>query len=511
VAVPHMRNPAKPSLNANNDGADTSTSTSRSVLLGSVWLMTGQVVVVVVQLVYAGSASRLVEPEAFGSYAIALALMPLISLATSAGLGNAAARMPTADEQSLRGLVSIALLLGAVGTAATLLLAAPWARLWGSPPAAEAIRWSALVAFLTPLALLLNGIMQREGRFRSGAIARTLAAIGAMPIGYFVVRHFKSAPSLLATNLAIVVFQVTLLTLSRRSVLWPGRLSKAALGHLKFGSKVTVSSLFGYASFNVPLLALGRSLGADALGNWNRAVTVSQVPVEMVQQAMAQALYPEFRHDITDSARAKRVWPDLLAITAWIAFPLAAILAAALPWLMPFLLGDGWESATRIAPWLAVIAGAGVPIHVLGIALEATSRFKSLWPSQIFGLVVATIVGGLTFALNSPAPILVGAFLSKCLLHGMQLRSAHRARLLNGRDVIARYGTAAGAAAFLGATTHVILRVLLDSHSIDPALRVLSAALASGTIIVGVWLLRARIPLWQLAIRHRLVKGDFVP
>jgi PST family polysaccharide transporter len=474
------------------------------------WLLTGQVVVVVAQLVYAGSASRLVEPEAFGSYAIALALMPLISLATSAGLGNAAARMPTADEQSLRGLVSIALLLGAVGSTATLFLAEPWARLWGSPLAAESIRWSALVAFLTPLTVLLGGIMQREGRFQSGAVARTLAALGAMPVGYFVVRHFRSAPSLLATNLAIVVFQMTLLTLSRRGVLWPGRLSKAALGHLKFGSKVTVSNLFWYASTNVPFLALGRSLGADALGNWNRAATVSQVPVEMVQQAMAQALYPEFRHDITDNARAQRVWPDLLAITAWIAFPLAALLAAVLPWLMPFLLGNDWESATRLAPWIAVIAGTSVPVTVLGMALEATSRFRSIWPSLIFGLVVATIVGGLTIALNSPVPILVGLFLGNCLRHGMQLRSAHRAGLLNGGDVIARYATAAGAAAFLGATTHVILRISLDSHSIAPALRAVGAALASGTIIVGVWLLRARVPLWQLAIRYRLVEGDSV-
>jgi O-antigen/teichoic acid export membrane protein len=452
-----------------------------------------------------------VEPDAFGLYAIALALMPLISLATNAGLGSAAARMPTADEQSLRGLASIALLLGAVGTAATLLLAAPWARLWGSPPAAEAIRWSALVVFPTPLAGLLVGIMQREGRFRSGAVARTLAALGAIPVGYFVVGHFRSAPSLLATNLAIVVLQMTLLTLSRRSVLWPGRLSKAALGHLKFGSKVTVSNLIGFASGFVPFLALGRSLGADALGNWNRATTVSQVPVEMVQQAMAQALYPEFRHDLNDSVRAQRVWPDLLAITAWIAFPLAALLAAALPWLMPFLLGDGWESATRYAPWIALIAGTSVPAGVLGMALEATSRFRSIWPGLILGLVVATIVGGLIIALNSPVPLLVGAFLGNCLRHGMQLRSAHRAGLLNGRDVTARYGTAAGAAAFLGVATHVILRISLDSHSIAPALRAVGAALASGTIIVGVWLLRARVPLWQLAIRYRLVEGDSVP
>jgi O-antigen/teichoic acid export membrane protein len=315
----------------------------------------------------------------------------------------------------------------------------------------------------------------------------------------------------LATNLAIVVFQMTLLTLSRRSVLWPGRLSKAALGHLKFGSKVTVANLIMYANGFVPFLALGRSLGADALGNWNRATTVSQVPVEMVQQAMTQALYPEFRHDITDSERAQKVWPDLLAITAWFAFPLAALLAAALPWLMPFLLGDGWESATRLAPWLAVIAGAGVPVTVLGMALEATSRFRSIWPSLIFGLVVATIAGGLTIALKSPVPILVGAFLGNCLRHGMQLRNAHRARLLNARDVIARYATAAGAAAIVGATTHLILRISLDSHSFAPALRAVGTALACGTIIVVVWMLRDRVPLWQLAVRYRLVKGDFVP
>jgi hypothetical protein len=120
-------------------------------------------------------------------------------------------------------------------------------------------------------------------------------------------------------------------------------------------------------------------------------------------------------------------------------------------------------------------------------------------------------VGGLTIVLNSPVPILVGLFLGNCLRHGMQLRSAHRARLLSARDVIARYITAAGAAAFLGATTHVILRISLDSHAIAPALRAVGAALASGTIIVVVWLLRARVPFWQLAVRYRLVEGDSVP
>ncbi len=481
------------------------TSRAGHAVRGAAWLLGGQAALVLAQLFYTAFTGHLVPPAVFGAYAVATAIAPLVLLLATAGIGSAAARASELSEPQVRALATVSLGFGLLAAGIIWLLAEPWSLLWGNSEAVGAIRWSALGIFPAPFLGLLIGLSRRSGRFRQLSLASTGGGLLGMIVGAVGVWYFRSAASLVTFSIAATTLQTVLLVWVVGRSACPGPLRRDVVEHLRFGAKIVLANGIGYLTGASPQLALSRGVGAAMLGAWNRATVITQVPLEMIQNSLVQVIYPEFRHDIGTTERASRLWIDLLALACWVMLPLGAVVAACAYFLVPFILGPGWQTAAILAPWLAMTAVTNVPVVVLGSALEATGRFAGVWPPRIAGLVVTVSSAVIALATHSAEPVVIGFLVAALAGHALQLLHVHRSGIFPVAKLLRIYVKILFTTVVVGVVTAAGLSAVeVIEGLVLKMLLIIGMVLTAG---IGLWLARRRLPPIRIARRYGIFKG----
>lgn len=472
----------------------------RSIAAGATWIYGGQLTTIAIQFLYAAITSRAVDDVGFGIYSIALAISALLSLIAGGGLAQTAGRMLELAPRRVSAIAYYGLLLGLA--AATLLLATAdvWAAAWSTPEASGPTRVMAITVFFAPFYALSTGLLRRQNRYRILAGTTLAGNILGMGAGTCVVLLWPSPTSLLVSPVLSQAFiAITAAWMNRSLFSRFARLSDAG-PDIRYSGRLTATSIVGYLNGNVGKWAISTGLGAAPLGQWNRADVVTTVPFHSIQAALIQAVYPEFRHDIGSSTRARRVWTDMLNLVAWLAWPLAAVAAVIVPAVMPVLFGPGWGLASALATPLALVGGLQIVAATLSSGIEALGRFR--WLTVTLGVQAAVYVGAASAAIatQSLVPIVAGLFTATLGQHVIQVAICSRRGYLAPWTLYRGYLSAAGfSAAAAGFMYLSLLSISYRSLAGGTGLAILLL-----TVTATAWRFRHHLPPLQIAMRYGL-------
>lgn len=480
-------------------------TTASAVARGAIWNYSAQIATVLVQFGYAAATSRLLPAHDFGVYAAGLASVNLINVVAMAGLQQVVGRMRDLDNDRLTGLFVYTLVVGVVAAGVSVLSAPLWALIWGVPDVVGTIQVLAFTSFAAPLAALGQGLSLRLGLFKRLAARTVVANAAGMAIGVVAVLLMRTTESLaISQAVAQVAVAVLLLWACREHFRGRPRL-RQTLSDVRFSGLVLVSTLLTYWSTNIGKLSVSNSLGTVPLGNWNRADAITTNPFYTLGWAITQAVYPEFRHDIDNPGRARRVWSDLLGIVGWVCVPLGVLVSVLAPVVVHVLLGSGWSVAADYASVLAIIGALQPVVFLLIYAFEALGRFSWTWSAYIVSLVINLAAAGVAIVQHDVWPIFIGNLVGFAVFHTMHLVLASRKDLLDVRQVLRHYGeiTAFCLALAVVLFTAVHLQLVL---SISP---ILVALVAAGTIVGAILLARniGRFPPIRLARAYGVLPG----
>lgn len=460
------------------------------------WMLVSQFGMALLQFGYAAVTSRLVPDTGFGAVTVALSLSALVSLVAQGGLGEAAARTPELHPGKLSFLVLLAVGLGTVAGLLLVVLAAPWAMLWEVPEAVGPTRVIGVSAFLAPLSGLMLGVLRRLGRFKALAISTVISATAGMTIGVVAVIIAPGPMTLLVSPVvAIMLLTIIGLVLTRQH--WRAKPeSSAARADLGFAWRVLGLTMLSYLSGNVGKWSVSRWVGADALGQWNRAEVLTRVPIEQSTNALTQSVYPEFRHDIGVQARTRSAWTDYLLIVAWVGFPVSAILAGAAPVATAILFGPGWGLAAAIAPLIAIRAGISAAETALSSALESVGGFRILVRTAL--AAVAVILGGavVTAMTGSWMTAVLSGIAASLVRHLLGITLTARQGALDGRSIAKGYASAFATSVSLGGAAALVSAGALGAL---PTI----AAISGATVLVAA--LVASIAMWRQLPPTRII------
>ncbi len=464
------------------------------------WTFGAQIAVMFLQLGYAAVTSRLVPDTGFGLYAVATSLLLLVNLFAQGGLGQAAARTPELIPSKLSFLVLVAIGLGMLGGLLVILFARPWAVLWGAPDAVGPARMIGVSAFVAPLSGLLLGVQRRLGRFRVIAISLVSTSVAGMAIGLIAVIFAPGPMTLLVSPVtASVLLVVVLLILSRRH--WRARPDRAAAqADLGFAWRVLGLTMLAYLSANLGKWAVSRWVGADALGQWNRADVLTAVPMEAALFALTKAVYPEIRHDTGVKARTRQAWTDYLLLIAWTCFPAAAILAGLVPIATAIVFGPGWGLAAAIAPFVAIQYGVISVELALASALESVGRFRLLVPTALASVAVIAAGAVVTKMTGSWIPALSALIAAPLLRHLLQVIFTARFGALDGWSLFKGYTGAFAASAFLGGAAALVSAGMTGRFQAPAAIA--GAVVLIIAVVAGI-AMRSSLPPVQILARYR--------
>lgn len=480
-------------------------ASGRKLLAGASWIYGAQALTVFAQFAYAAVTSRLVGPEGFGAYAIALSVSGLVTLVTAGGLSQAVSRMTNLDKLRLRALSTFALVLGLLGAAFLWISAAFWASLWGDGNARPAIELLAVSVLMAPLAAIATSLLRRQGSFRALAIVTLAANLLGMVIGAAAVAVWRTGWSLAASALAAQLLLLLLSTYLCGRILWGVANIKHARSEIAFSSNLSPIKFTEYFVGNILKWSVSRFLGSANFGYWNRGDMLATLPFQQVQMAVIQAVSPEFRNDIESPVRAHRVWTDLQILVAWFAFPLSAAAAIVLPLTVPLLFGPGWEQTSVLIPYLAVAAGLQMVSTVLASAVEMLGRYKWLWMTS--GSLILFQLVGVCFLLilQDIAVAMMFLIATHTARHAVQVSLCGKHGYLDIPRLMKNYLASLVFALLLSLGLWISFWVA-PGKSVAPVIW-LGSLLIAVVVAVSLFKLRMKFPPWVIASRYGFIKG----
>jgi O-antigen/teichoic acid export membrane protein len=393
--------------------------------------------------------ARIVTPDQFGTYTVALLVMTIVLSMNEAGLSVAVIRWKEGVERIAPTAVTASFASSAFWFALMFAGAPAIAALLGAPEATAPIRLLSLGVLLDGVSTIPNALLMRAFKQRSRAIAQLLGFLIGTPIG--ILFAGKYGASGLAAGLVIANGVATAM------ILWltplrprPGWNRETAVELFRIGLPPAMTSLLLLAVVNVDSIVVSRVLGVGALGFYALAFNVANWPWNLLSISIRQVSLPAFSRLADDTAGLEKAFAHSLTLAAGLAVLGGVLIAALAAPLVGILYGDRWLPAVTALQWLALLGALRVMLELSYDLLVAVGRAGALVRVQIgwlAALAVALPVGahlggieGVAIAQGAVAMAIVLP-LNVWLLAGSGLRFGPLVRAL---EPVAIAATAAG-------------------------------------------------------------------
>jgi len=353
------------------------------------WSYLGSVVLVVANLVYTATISRLLGPVAFGLMALANLVVLFAQYFARMGIASALIQKPQLDRDEIRAASTAGLAFGALCFGLVWVLAPLLSALFRQPALIPVLRVLGISFLFEGWSMTGQGLLRRQLRFRE----LTTIIVGTYVLGFLIVGVALAALgagvwSLVAGSLVSTASQaVWQYALLRHPVRPPARWKpyRAVCG---YGARLSGAHLLDYAGSNLDTVTVGRFATTAVLGEYSRAYYLVFQPLRnYLAQALTNVLLSSLSRIQHDTERLRRAYLSLLSLGGVVLFPLCAGMAVAARELVAVVLGPQWGLAAGIVPWFALAGGCSVVAKLSQSLAEARAELNRSLAVQLAYLV----------------------------------------------------------------------------------------------------------------------------
>lgn len=379
------------------DVAETNASLAKKSAQGGAITIVAQLCRVVIQIVGVAVVSRLCSPSDFGLLAMAATVTGFISLFTDMGLSAATIQRERIDQQVISTLFYLNLAIGLSLFAIAVV---------ASPIAASLFDDRRVIPLIIGLGLAIP--ISAAGAQHAALLTRNMRWVAIQGIGIL---------SQLVGLIAVIWLALTLdqayLALAAQSIVsaliatisywclsgWRPSLSaniRRARSEIGFGAYLSGFNLINYMHDQFDNVLLGWRFGSVELGYYSRAYSLLQMPLNLVNSAIAQAALPSLSRLAPRHEDWTRAFMSMATASAFGSMALCCALFVASQPLIDLLLGAQWAPVATLFRYLMVASIFGSATSICGSAFISQGKTKpffywGLFASPIFaiGFIVA--------------------------------------------------------------------------------------------------------------------------
>lgn len=361
---------------------DSTGSLERSAARAAGWSVLSSVMLRMGSFVVGIVLARILLPEQFGVYAVALTVQGVLMTVADLGLSSDLIRSKTPD-QIAPTIATLGMISGGTLTLLTVLTAPVIAELMGSTEAAPAVAVLACTLVLgsvslVPYAMLMRRFQQRE-MFLVGAVDFAVSTIVTLVL---VFAGFGVMGLALGRVVAQIVSSVLQFRLARVRPAFGFDRSRIR-PILSFGLPIAGANLLAWGLMNLDNVILVRLLGATALGFYVLAFNVSGWPMNALSQAIRSISLPYFSR-----SNALRSGVATVVAIGWAgALPAGGVLAVLSTPIITVLYGEKWLLAAPVLAALGLYGSFRVLFEIFNGFLYARGRARPVFWVQVLWLV----------------------------------------------------------------------------------------------------------------------------
>jgi teichuronic acid exporter len=364
--------------------------------------------------------ARKLSAEDYGIAGTATVLVGLLTLLNESGLGRAVVLRRDRDDEVVRQAHGAAVATGIITALVMLLSAVPIARFYHEPRVAPVIALLSLALLFSgwnavPLALLQQQLQYRRlAAIEFGkaiAQASTVLLCSMLGLGYW-----SLAFGLLVGHVA------AMLATRRYAVVALRRPTHAVLGPtLEYARHLMVGSVAWYLYSNADFAIVGRVIGLSALGYYQFAWNIAQLPGEKLANVLQAVVGPFFGSIGDDRVALRHYFLVLSELLVSIMLPVLCGFALVSPIAVPLIFGAKWMAAVPVLQVLVMASAlssmALLSQHVLGATGDALVATRM----NLTALVVMPIAFFLAARYISPLAVAGVWLIAQPVLIGLPL------------------------------------------------------------------------------------------
>ena len=351
---------------------DGSTMTAQAVS-GLRWSSLGYAALLLANVVYTVTMSRLLDPVAFGLMALAQIVVLFVQFFVRMGLASALVQKPELSKEDVRAASTAGVAVGVALYAVLWALAPVISDLFRAPALTSVLRLLGVTFLIEGMSMVGLGLLRRQLRFRElSIITFATYVLGYVVVGISLALLGAGVWSLvvgaLVSSASQMVWQYALLRHPVRPVLqW-----KPYQYVCGYGMRLSGAHVLDYVGSNLDTFTVGRFASTAVVGQYSRGYYLAVQPLRVyLAQTLTNVLFSHLSRIQEDGVRLRRAYLSMLMLSGLVVFPVCAGMAVAAREFVRVVLGPQWGLAATIVPWFALAAGCSVISALSQMVAEA--------------------------------------------------------------------------------------------------------------------------------------------
>jgi len=372
-------------------------SLTSTTLRAAKWTYLSTAITAGLQIIVTAVLARLLTPDAFGLVAMSSLVLRFGQYFAQMGVGQAIVQRAELNDDHASAGFWASVMIGGVFSGAAWLLSPLAAPAFDAPRLAPVLQVMGLAFFITGTSTTSFALLRRAMRFRAIAVTEIVAYVIGYGGALVLAAHGAGVWALVFAGLCRTTVSSISYNVLARPILVPVTRWQPYRELLGFGTTVSFISFLEFLNSNLDTMVVGRLAGATQLGFYNRALSLTGLPMQYMSTSLSRVLLPSFSRVQEDTARARRAYVSLITIFAGIGLPIGFGMSGASSEIVAVLLGDQWTESVPVMRVVAVASVAAMLSHFGGILLEATAHLREkvvLRVAQLLGFIVLLLVLG---------------------------------------------------------------------------------------------------------------------
>lgn len=347
-------------------------SLSERTIKGVFWVFSLRIVTRIFLLTRTIILARLLSPNDFGLFGIALLALSCLETFSLTGFKQAFIQKKADTELYLNVAWTVQLIRGFL-IAFILFFIAPYIATFFEVPKAESIL--RIIGFSIILQGLINPVaiyFEKNLKFHKYFVYQFLGAIADVGVAISAAIILRSVWALvfglLAGNFVRCIVSY-IIEPYKPCIEWDFQKIKNLFG---FGKWILGSSILVFLILHGDHAFIGKLLGVTALGFYQMAYTISNMPATEISHVISQVTFPAYSKLQDNLDKLSKTYLKVLQITTFISVPLAGLIFILSPELTKIFLGEKWMP---IVPIMQVLVLAGL---IRSIAATTGSVFLAI-------------------------------------------------------------------------------------------------------------------------------------
>lgn len=356
---------------------DGSGASDRVLIHGIAWSAASKWLTQVVSWASTIAVARILSPNDYGLVGMAALYLGLVALVSEFGIGSAIVTLRELSDEAIAQLNTVSLLVGVAIFAISFASAQPLAAFFRTPSLVPVVLTLSISFILSAFKSVPNAILQRDFQWRTLAtIDATRAVFGAALAVALAIANFHYWALVLSDVAGVALATIFTVMKSPRRFAIPriATIHKA----ITFSRRVLVGRISWFVYSNADFLVAGRVLGQAALGAYDFAWTLTNLPVEKLTSLVSNVTPTVFASVQDDDSALERY---VLAVTegiAMIAFPVAIGIGLVSSDLVHGVFGEKWAAAIVPLQLLAIYTAMRSVMPVIPAALLVRGKTRFL-------------------------------------------------------------------------------------------------------------------------------------